>query len=147
MIKTIIMCLLIQCILPEVVQAAVHGYINSSNTRASFAISRDGDDKRIYDKMQDKFDLLKRKTIFHSQDSFRLMCSMINCSSFVIEHEYADISFENDSVYYQLENEAAHEITKQFKLAPGEEWNYVSTDEKLTIIVAKDLFVFQYGQR
>ncbi len=147
MLKMVIILGCFFYLIPEVVEAKVHGNINSTDTRSSFAISRDGDDSRLYKKMKAKLDFLGRKTILQKDGNFRLMCSLINCSSFVIKNDNAEISFEDDYVYYRLEDEAAYEITQQFKLEPNEEWKYVSSDEKLRITATEKLFIFQYGEK
>lgn len=137
-------CLLLSC--STSLFAKVHDFIHSSNTRASFAISRDGDDKRLYSKMKANLDFVGRKTIMAKDQTFRLMCSPINCSVAVPQSRRAEISFSDNFVRYTRKKEDAAAFFAAFKLKPGEKWIFTSSDKRLIITVAEDLFIYQFGE-
>ena len=146
MIKKLILICLIVLLWVSELQAKVHEFIHSSNTRASFAITGKGDNTRIYKKMTGKTDLIGRKTIVHPDGIFRLMCSFVSCSVFVIQSAFAELDSEKSFVKFELNGDQAFSITKYFKLDAEELWEYTSADETLTITISEKLFIFQYNK-
>jgi len=128
------------------IQAKVHVFIHSSNTRASFAIAGKNNNTPLYQKMTGKLDLIGRKTIVHPDGLFRLMCSFVSCSAFVIQSPFAELDSQKGFVKFELNDAQAHSISKYFKLDTEELWEFTSTDGTLTITVSEKLFTFQYNK-